>query len=58
MDNFNMSEWVQNQHLKEARIREFDNDDWIKILQKEQDKNLIFKFRKKQIEITLRKIFN
>ena len=22
-----MSEWVQNQHLKEARIREFDNDD-------------------------------
>ena len=26
MDNFNMSKWVQNQHLKEARIREFDTD--------------------------------
>ena len=26
MDNFNMSKWVQDLHLKEAQIREFDTD--------------------------------
>ena len=26
MDNFNMSKWVQDLHLKESQIREFDTD--------------------------------
>ena len=26
MDNFNMSKWVQDLHLKEAQIKEFDTD--------------------------------
>ena len=32
IDNFNMSKWVQDLHLKESQIREFDNDDVDRIM--------------------------
>ena len=48
---------LNSDEYKVFKNKNFDNDDWIKVLSEEQDKNLIFKFRKKQIEITLGKIF-
>jgi len=54
IDNFNMSKWVQDLHLKESQIREFDNDDVDRIMNSLESTVNEMMHSLEYIEITLR----